>query len=231
MAARRSININKQIELLDLGIKEYAETWAYQKELVEQRVRGEIPDTLLFVEHPHVVTLGRKNAHELSHTTQVEVPVFEIERGGQATYHGPGQLVGYPILLLEDDERDLHQYLRSLEQVIIDCLSTFGLSATREESATGVWLDTIPARKIASIGIAVRRWVTYHGFALNINTDLSYFRLISPCGFDGSIMTSLQVEMGNPIEIAEVKNQISIAFEKNFNRTVQTSSESATLSL
>ena len=230
MAAGRSLSINKKIELLDLGIKDYAETWAYQKELVDQRVRGEIPDTLLFVEHPHVVTLGRKHANELLASTQLDIPVYEIERGGEATYHGPGQLVGYPILKLEDGNRDLHGYFRSLEQVLIDALMEMSLNPTRNEGSTGVWLEGKPMRKIASIGIAVRRWVTYHGFALNVSTDLSYFRLISPCGFDGSIMTSITSESENQATMPQVKQHVIRAFEKNFNRTTETSSESVTLS-
>lgn len=231
MVVSRSLSINKVIELLDLGIKDYAETWAYQKELVEQRVRGEIPDTLLFVEHPHVVTLGRKNANTLMANTQLDIPIFDIERGGQATYHGPGQLVGYPIIKLEDDNRDLHNYFRSIEQVIIDALYNMNLQATRNDGSTGVWIDGNPMRKIASIGIAVRRWVTYHGFALNVSTDLSYFRLISPCGFDGSIMTSVKSESDNQISMPHVKQHVIRAFETNFNRTAETSSESITLSL
>ncbi|MBI1730033.1 lipoyl(octanoyl) transferase LipB [Candidatus Acetothermia bacterium] len=200
----------REIALLDLGRQEYAETWALQKSLVAQRARGEVSDLLLLVEHPHVITLGRKNSNSASLLPQASsnIPVFNVERGGEATYHGPGQLVGYPILKLEDRERDLHRYLRSLEEILIKTLGDFGLAGIRKEGATGVWIDQINPRKIASIGVAVKQWVTYHGFALNVSTELSYFRLISPCGFDGSIMTSMENELQREVSSDQAKESL-----------------------
>jgi lipoate-protein ligase B len=131
-----------------------------------------------------------------------DIPIFEIERGGDVTYHGPGQLVGYPILKLDGDERDLHAYLRNLEQGLIDACAELGLTATRNPGWTGAWIGP---RKIASIGIAVRRWVTMHGFALNVATDLSRFTTINPCGLDAAVMTSVSRELGREVSLAEVK--------------------------
>jgi lipoyl(octanoyl) transferase len=206
--------------LLDLGLREYRDVWALQHRLVEQRIRDEIPDVCIFVEHPHAITLGRKSPKRSPiRTPQVEIPVYEIERGGEATYHGPGQLVGYPILKLEGERRDLHRYLRDLERALIDVLGDFGISAGRRPGATGVW--TPEGKKIASIGVAVRRWVTYHGFALNVNTDLRYFRLISPCGFDGSVMTSMGRELGRDVPMEVVRERTAARLEERFARKLQ----------
>ena len=187
--------------------------------LVGERIRGAIPDALVLVEHPPVVTLGRHRQPDAftALATDRDVPVYEIERGGQATYHGPGQLVGYPIVKLEDERRDLHRYLRDLEVVLMDALGEFGISTQRSEGATGVWTSGQPSRKLASIGIAVRRWVTYHGFALNVSTDLRDFRLISPCGFDPEVMTSMTQELNRPVPLDEVKPSIHKAFERQFD--------------
>jgi lipoyl(octanoyl) transferase len=192
--------------LLDLGHADYAATWQRQLELVAARQRGEIPDTLVFVEHPHVITLGRAQKAQANVLVAGDVPVVEVERGGDVTYHGPGQLVAYPILqLAEGPERDLHRYLRALEQAMIDALDDVGLEgADRRPGATGVWTaDAL--RKLASIGIACRKWVTFHGLALNVSTDLSYFTRIKPCGFDSAVMTSIAAELGRPVTLAEVK--------------------------
>ncbi|HSS40037.1 MAG TPA: lipoyl(octanoyl) transferase LipB, partial [Polyangia bacterium] len=160
-------------QVLDLGTREYGEVWALQRELVAKRQRDEIPDTLVLVEHPDVITAGR-SAHRENLLATDGIPLFEIERGGDVTYHGPGQLVGYPIFLLRQDERDLHRYLRNLEEALIRAVARFGLSGDRKAGWTGVW-TVGGARKLASIGVAVKRWVTMHGFALNVSTDLSRF--------------------------------------------------------
>lgn len=187
----------KPWQVLDLGTAGYREVWARQRALVEQRQSGEAPDTLLIVEHPHVFTLGRRRDSHQNVLAPGDVEVIEIERGGDVTYHGPGQLVAYPIVLLEgDDERDLHRYLRNLEEAVIATCARAGLSADREPGKTGVWTtDAGGARKkLCSMGIACRRWVTFHGLALNVTTDLSYFARINPCGFEASVMTSLAAQ-------------------------------------
>jgi lipoate-protein ligase B len=199
--------------LLDLGVREYHEVWALQKELVLKRGAAEIPDLLILVEHPHVITLGRRCSYQ---PAKLDVPVYEVERGGEATYHGPGQLVGYPIMKLEGPRRDLHRYLRDLEEVLIETLDEFAIPAGRMPGATGVWTRSAPPRKIASIGIAVRSWVTYHGFALNVSTDLSYFQLISPCGFDSSVMTSMEQELGEHVGMGAVKERLKVQFAERF---------------
>jgi len=185
----------------DLGRRSYASVLALQHERVAARQRGEIDDRLLLVEHDDVVTLGRRRDAQKNVLTH-DFPVVEIERGGDATYHGPGQLVAYPILLLEDDERDLHAYLRQLEQAAIDLLAGYGLDAGRNPGWTGAWIGD---RKIMSIGIAVRRWVTFHGVALNVSTDLSKFGAINPCGLDAQVMTSMERELGRVVTLDEVK--------------------------
>jgi len=202
---------------LDLGLREYTEVWALQKQLVERRSHDEIPDILILVEHPHVITLGRKHpSHNPLRVTDASIPVYEIERGGEATYHGPGQLVGYPIMKLEGQQRDLHRYLRLLENLLMQTLNDFGIPSQRRSGATGVWTATQPSRKIASIGIAVRHWVTYHGFALNISTELKYFRMISPCGFDGSVMTSMEQELKRAVNLQKAKEHLLAHYERCF---------------
>jgi len=185
--------------LLDLGRQDYGRTWALQRALVMQREQDNVPDLLLLVEHDHVITVGRRGAELPSN---LPLPVYWVERGGMATYHGPGQLVGYPILKLTQRGLSVKGYLRLLEQALIRSVASLGIEAYRIEGHTGVW---VAGRKVASIGVAVRNWVTYHGFALNVNADLSYFRLISPCGLDPSVMTTLQGELGRPLTVAEVK--------------------------
>jgi lipoate-protein ligase B len=208
--------VKHQGQLVDLGTRAYADVWAMQLALVKQRQQGEIPDTLLFVEHPHVITAGR-SAKKDNLLDLGDTPLFEIERGGDVTYHGPGQLVGYPIFLLRDDERDLHLYLRNLEESLIRALAGFGLAGTRKPGWTGVW--NAPAeRKLASIGVAVKRWVTLHGFALNVATDLARFSAINPCGLDAAVMGSMAGELGRPIEMAAVKSAVRGAFSDVFAR-------------
>ena len=203
--------------IVDLGTREFGEVWSLQRELVAARQKDEIPDTLLFVEHPHVITAGR-SAHRENLLATDELPIFEIERGGDVTYHGPGQLVGYPIFLLREDERDLHVYLRNLEEAIIRALARFDLAGERKPEWTGVWTAG-GARKLASIGVAVKRWVTLHGFALNVSTDLSRFSAINPCGLDAAVMASMAGELGHPVAIDEVKRAVRDTFVEVFGRT------------
>lgn len=189
--------------VLDLGRREFGETLALQRELVAARQRDEIPDTLLLVEHPDVITLGR-GTHKENLVATGDVPIFEIERGGDVTYHGPGQLVGYPILQLRADERDLHRYLRDLEEALIRAVGDLGLPAGRRPAWTGVWTMAQPQAKLASIGVAVKKWVTLHGFALNVSTDLSRFATINPCGLQATVMTSVSAALGRDVTLAEV---------------------------
>lgn len=185
----------RKCELRNLGRLDYEAAVALQRELVEQRKRGEIPDQFLVVEHPHVITLGRnaRTEHLLARPeilARAGVGVYATDRGGDVTYHGPGQVVGYPILDLRAWRRDVVAYVRSLEQVIIDALARFSIRAGRLEGCTGVWVEE---RKIAAIGVHISRWITSHGFALNVDTDLEYFRYIVPCGLTRPV-TSMRAE-------------------------------------
>jgi lipoate-protein ligase B len=193
--------VTKPARLIDLGTRDYAEAWRVQQELVAARQRGEVPDTLLLVEHPHVLTVGR-GARRDNLLFATDMPVFEVERGGDVTYHGPGQLVGYPILHLREDERDVHLYLRRLEEALILTLAEFSIEAGRRPGLTGVWVGP---HKLASIGVAVRRWVTLHGFALNVCTDLERFFSIKPCGLPASLMGSMARVLGRAVTVAEVR--------------------------
>ena len=201
----------------DLGRVPYAEGLALQRRLAEQRIAGTIGDTLLLLEHPPVVTLGR-GARETSTPISPDdlrrrgIEVFEIERGGDVTYHGPGQLVGYPILDLQALKPDLHWYLRQLEEALIAALGSFGIAAGRNTGYTGVWTG---GRKIASIGIHVRQWVTWHGFALNVTTDLSPFDLIVPCGIPNVVMTSVARETGR--NDADLSSDVRDAVVQSFS--------------
>jgi lipoate-protein ligase B len=186
--------------LLELGRRDFAEALALQRELCAARQRDEIPDTLILVEHPHVITLGR-GTHRENLLATGDIPIYEIERGGDVTYHGPGQLVGYPILLLRPEERDLHRYLRNLEEAIIRALRRMGLETGRRAGWTGVWIGDA---KLASIGVAVKKWVTLHGFALNVSTDLAKFAAINPCGLEAGVMTSVAAALGRDVTVAEV---------------------------
>lgn len=172
------------LEVRRLGRSTYAEAHAEQERLLRARIAGEVGDQLLLTEHEPVVTVGRGVG--ASSVTGLDVPVVEVERGGEATYHGPGQLVAYPILLLPEGRRDLHRYLRDLEEVVLRCLAEVGIEGRRESGLTGVWIGT---HKVASIGVAVRRWVTWHGLALNVHTELEAFRGFQPCGLDPTVMT------------------------------------------
>jgi len=200
--------------LLDLGRDApYERTWELQRRLVERRSRDEIPDVLVLCEHEPVLTVGRGTKE--APPPELPLPVFEIERGGEATYHGPGQLTGYPILKLEEGRRDLHRHLRDLEQVLIDAIGEHEIEgAGRNPPHTGVWVGE---RKVASIGIAVRRWVTYHGFALNVATDLEPFRRFRPCGLDGSVMTTMAELLGRPVDHAEVRSSVARRLAARFD--------------
>jgi lipoyl(octanoyl) transferase len=191
--------MSRRLVVQELGSRPYAEVLELQRNLARQRISGELgEDLLLLVEHEPVVTLGRGTQPQSLPLSATElnrrgVQQYEVERGGDVTFHGPGQLVGYPILDLREHREDLHWYLRTLEEALIRGLETLNIPAERNPGLTGVWTR---GRKIASIGIHVKQWVTYHGFALNINTDLSYFDLIVPCGIQDVVMTSVAMELG-----------------------------------
>jgi lipoate-protein ligase B len=191
--------VSRRLVVQDLGVRAYADVLELQRMLARQRVTGELADDhLILVEHEPVVTLGRATRPESLPLTAADlsrrgIEQHEVERGGDVTFHGPGQLVGYPILNLREHREDLHWYLRTLEEALIRALDELGIAAERNPGLTGVWTRS---RKIASIGIHVKQWVTYHGFALNVNTDLSYFDLIVPCGIRDVVMTSVAMELG-----------------------------------
>ena len=232
--------MNKQIIVKDLGHKDYKETWDYQESLFEEIVelkrknRAEnkdlpTPNYFLFVEHPHVYTLGKSGHMENLLIDEAALAkkgasFYKINRGGDITYHGPGQIVGYPIIDLENFFTDIHKYLRSLEEVIIRTLADYGIKGERSEGETGVWLDvgTPFARKICAMGVRASRWVTMHGFALNVNTDLGYFDNIIPCGIRGKAVTSLNVELSKEkVDTEEVKTNILKHFEEIFGVTIK----------
>lgn len=202
-----------------LGTTPYADALELQRAAARARISGALDeDLLLLVEHPPVVTLGRssKDAHLLASPALLAsrgVELHEVERGGDVTFHGPGQLVGYPIVDLKRHRQDLHWYLRQVEEALIRALGTLGVEAGREEKKTGVWTA---GRKIASIGVHARDWVTWHGFALNVSTDLSYFDLIVPCGIDGVHMTSVERELGRAVSMEEVEGAVARAFGEVF---------------
>jgi lipoyl(octanoyl) transferase len=228
----------KQIQLLDLGNKDYKATWEYQEELFKKIVDLKIlnrnsttpiptPNFFLYVTHPHVYTLGKSgDASNLllseKQLTEKGATFYKINRGGDITYHGPGQIVGYPILDLENFFTDIHKYLRFLEEAIILTLAEYGLKTERSPGETGVWFDvgTPFARKICAMGVRASRWVTMHGFALNVNADLGYFDNIIPCGIRGKAVTSMHVELGREVNEEEVKQKIvkhfSVLFESSF---------------
>jgi lipoyl(octanoyl) transferase len=224
---------NKKIQLQDLGNKDYKATWDYQevvfKEIVNLKfLKRNAPETItpnyfLFVEHPHVYTLGKSGdfSNLLLSEKQLEAKgatFYKINRGGDITYHGPGQIVGYPILDLENFFTDIHKYLRFLEEAIILTLAEYTIIGVRSEGETGVWLDvgTPFARKICAMGVRASRWVTMHGFALNVNADLGYFDNIIPCGIKGKAVTSMHVELGKQVDEAEVKSKILKHFQNLF---------------
>lgn len=226
--------MNKTVQLQDLGRQDYQAVWDYQEQLFQQIVDIKLlkrqdptlvtPNYFLWVEHPHVYTLGKSGdvAHMLLSEKQLEekgAKFYKINRGGDITYHGPGQMVGYPILDLENFFTDIHKYLRLLEESIILTLADYGLASGRSEGETGVWLGvgTPFARKICAMGVRASRWVTMHGFALNVNADLGYFDHIIPCGIRGKAVTSLNVELGvSQVDELEVKTKILQHFSELF---------------
>ena len=213
---------DRVLQVEHLGRRPYGEVLELQRTIAAERIAGARPDTLLLVEHDPVVTLGRstKAGNLLANPALLRargVELFEIERGGDVTFHGPGQLVGYPIIDLSQHRQDLHWYLRQLEQVLIDAIGTFGIEGGRVNQYTGVWVND---RKIASIGVHARSWVTWHGFALNVSTNLTYFDLIVPCGISGVTMTSIANEAGKPISLDDVSRQVIAAFERHFDLSV-----------
>lgn len=226
--------MNKKVTVQDLGSKDYKASWEYQEELfkaiVDTKIKNrreaaglETDNYLLFVEHPHVYTLGKSgdmsnlllNEQQL---TEKGATFYKINRGGDITYHGPGQIVGYPILDLENFFTDIHKYLRLLEEAIILALAEYGLESERSPGETGVWLGvgTPFARKICAMGVRASRWVTMHGFALNVNADLGYFDNIIPCGIRGKAVTSMHVELGEAVSEEEVKSRIMKHFSELF---------------
>jgi len=214
------------VDVRRLGLVDYQAGLDLQRELVEQRKRGEIDDQLLLLEHPDVITLGVKTRNDRSHVLESEealaergVAVFETGRGGDVTYHGPGQLVGYPIFDLKPDRCDVHRYVRDLEEALIRTVGVFGLTAGRVDGLTGIWVG--PAgheAKLAAIGVRISRWVTSHGFALNVNTNLSRFGLIVPCGISDRGVTSMERLLGHPVSMDEVENAVVNAFTTVFSR-------------
>ena len=226
--------MNRNILLKDLSVKDYKETWDYQTMLLQEIVDVKIDNRrnnhknitqnrFLFVEHPHVYTLGKSgdisnlllNEKQL---TEKGATFYKINRGGDITYHGPGQIVGYPILDLENFFTDIHKYLRLLEETIILTIAEYGIKGTRSKGETGVWLDvgTPFARKICAMGIRSSRWVTMHGFALNANVDLGYFDNIIPCGIRGKAVTSMEAELNRKVDLEEVKAKILKHFKVLF---------------
>ena len=232
--------MNKNITFEDLGLIEYQEAWDYQTKIFEKTIavksvnrkkedQGlEVETTknhLIFCEHPHVYTLGKsgKESHLLMNSTQLEennISYHKINRGGDITYHGPGQIVGYPIFDLDNFFTDIHKYLRFIEEAVILTLEEYGIKSGRIDGLTGVWLDIddpIKSRKICALGVKCSKWVTMHGFAFNVNTDLSLFKNIVPCGIDDKAVTSMQNELGKEIDITEVKKKLLVNLSNLFD--------------
>ncbi|WP_282050711.1 lipoyl(octanoyl) transferase LipB [Maribacter aquivivus] len=231
--------MNKKVHVQDLGLKDYKETWDYQEQLFKDTLdlkirnrREELslvtPNHFLFVEHPHVYTLGKSG--DISNLLVDEkvlaakgATFYKINRGGDITYHGPGQIVGYPILDLDNFFTDIHKYLRFLEEMVILTLAEYGIKSERSPGETGVWLDvgTPFARKICAMGVRASRWVTMHGFALNVNADLGYFDMMIPCGIKGKAVTSLNVELGKKeVDLDEVKQKLLKHFQVLFESEI-----------
>jgi lipoyl(octanoyl) transferase len=228
----------QEVHVQDLGLKDYKETWDFQEKLFQKIIDLKIsnrregtshqtPNHFLFVEHPHVYTLGKSGdiTNLLLSEEQLErkgARYYKINRGGDITYHGPGQIVGYPILDLDNFFTDIHKYMRFLEEIIIRTLADFGIQSTRSDGETGVWLDvgTPFARKICALGVRSSRWVTMHGFALNVNVDLGYFDHIIPCGIKGKAVTSMEVELQRKVPLNAVKEKILQHFKTLFEASL-----------
>ena len=224
---------DRELWTVPLGRLGYADALELQRSIARDRITGVIPqDVLLLLEHPPVVTLGRaaKENHLVASPEFLEtkgVELFEVERGGDVTFHGPGQLVGYPIIDLKRHRQDLHWYLRKIEEALINALADYGIPGERNTAFTGVWTR---GKKIASIGVHARDWVTWHGFALNVSTDLSYFDLIVPCGIDGVQMTSIAREIGSAdVSMADIRDRVAAKFAEAFDLTTVVTSRSALL--
>jgi len=217
----------RTLDVAKLGLVEYQAALALQYAMVAARQNDAIADTLLLLEHPHVFTLGR-GAHErfVLANRPSDVPIHRVSRGGEVTYHGPGQLVGYPILKLEGRDRDVYRYLRNLEEAMIRALGDHDIIGTRREGLTGIWVG---AHKIGSIGVGIKRWTTCHGFALNVCPDLSYFRGIVPCGIAGCEMTSIEVLTHREVSIEEFAARATSRFAEVFGYARMVIADSATL--
>ena len=228
--------MNRQIKFIDLGTMDYKEAWDFQQNLFDEIVQIKkenrknntnlkTPNYFLFVEHPHVYTLGKSGNYSnlLIDENQLKnknASFYKINRGGDITYHGPGQIVGYPILDLENFFTDIHKYLRFLEQTVIQTLDNFGIKGERNDGKTGVWIDidTPFPKKICAMGVRASRWVTMHGFALNVNVDLDYFNNIIPCGLTDNVVTSINKELNqSETDITEIKNVLKSCFSETFN--------------
>ncbi len=212
----------RPLEIRRLGLVPYAEALEIQKQLVERRRANEIADQLLLLQHPAVITLGVKSRNDRSHVLETPeglaargIDLVETGRGGDVTYHGPGQLVGYPIIDLNPDRRDVHRYVRDLEEVLIRAVAAFGITAGRMPGLTGVWVGD---GKLAAIGVRIARWITSHGFALNVGTNLEHFGLIVPCGITDKNVTSLERLTGTPLSMADVELAVCRAFADVFER-------------
>jgi lipoate-protein ligase B len=205
---------HRALTIAELGVVDYDDALSVQTEMLAARIDGSVGDTLLMMEHPHVFTLGRGADERFVVGNRNDVPIRRVSRGGQVTYHGPGQLIGYPILKLEGRDRDVTKYLRRLEAAMIDALAKFGIDAGLRDGMTGVWVG---GRKIASIGVGIRRWTTWHGFALNVSTELSYFDSIVPCGIDGCRMTSVCEVTDRAVSVREFADVMRESFAHVFN--------------
>jgi len=224
-----SLRALRPLQVRRLGLVPYADGLELQRQLVEERKADRIPDTLLLLQHPHVLTVGVKKdgrAHILASPDRLSslgVEVFETGRGGDVTYHGPGQLVGYPILNLDPDRRDVHKYVRDLEEVMIRVCAGYGLGAARVKGLSGAWIPSTssgqPDQKIGAIGVRISRWITSHGFAFNVSTDVDFFSLIVPCGISDRGVTSLAAKLGRTPEMAEVEGRFVEHFPAVFSRT------------
>jgi lipoyl(octanoyl) transferase len=229
MSDRRELAVQR------LGTVDYADGLALQRRLVDQRRAGEIPDTLLLLQHPHVLTLGVKladaKAHVLASPEELKalgVEIFEAGRGGDVTYHGPGQLVAYPIIDLRPDRCDVHRYVRDLEEVMIRVCASMALTAARVAGKSGAWIGD---DKVGAVGVRISRWITSHGIALNVNPNLNYFSLIVPCGIADKGVTSLARELGREVSMEEIEESFATHFADVFERMISVAPDSATLRL
>ena len=210
--------------IVDLGVIDYKKAWDLQRDLWSRRVRGELPDLLLFLEHPHVITLGRRGNRSYLIASQevldvMAISIYHVERGGDVTYHGPGQLVVYPILNLKEYGYRVIRYIDQLEEVILRTLKDFGMEGKRDSLNRGVWVN---GEKIASLGVTIKRWVSFHGLAVNYETDLSYFDLIHPCGLVGKKMTSMEKILGEKVPRESLIERIRLHFKEIFLRDWET---------